>query len=311
MKIKLFKQIPSEIVVKEFIKYFIALPLISFNTLAQINEIKLLAGSGNEYGDFGVSVSISGDYAIVGDASDDDNGKDAGSAYIYRREGLNWIEEQKLIASDGNEDDMFGISVSISGEFAIVGAYADENYGVRSGSAYIFRREGSNWIEEQKLTADDGAEYDWFGFRVSISGEYAVVGAQFDDDNGVSSGSAYLFRREGSNWTKEQKLTASDGSSLEAFGISISISGDFIIIGAYEDDDNGINSGSAYIFERDISNWIEKQKLTASDGSELDGFGISVSISGEYAIAGAYYDDYNGPYSGSVYIYSRETVQIG
>lgn len=165
---------------------------------------------------------------------------------------------------------------------------------MKSGSAYIFRRDGTNWTEQQKLTASDGAGYDWFGFRVSISGEYAIIGAQFDDDNRVSSGSAYIFKREGSNWIEEQKLTASDGNIDDRFGISVSISGDYAIVGAYGDDDNGINSGSAYIFERDISNWTEKQKLTASDGSEFDGFGISVSISGEYTIAGAYYDDDNG-----------------
>ena len=172
---------------KELIIFFVALLLIPVNTLAQINEFKLLAGSGNEYGDFVISVSISGEYAIVGDDLDDDKGENSGSAYIFRREGSSWIEEQKLLASDGAEDDRFGISVSISGKYAIVGAYTDENYGVRSGSAYIFRREGSNWIEEQKVTANDGAEYDWFGFRVSISGEYAVVGAHFDDDNGVGA----------------------------------------------------------------------------------------------------------------------------
>jgi len=293
-------------VVKYLIILFVFLFLIAVSTRAQIDEFKLFAGSGNEYGDFGVSVSISGDYVIVGDALDDDNGKDAGSAYIFRREGSIWIEEQKLKASDGDEDDRFGISVSISGDYAIVGAYVDEINGLKTGSAYIFRREGAEWIEKQKLVANDGAEYDWFGFRVSISGDYAVVGAQFDDDNGVSSGSAYIFKKEGSNWAEVQKLTASDGSSLEAFGISVSISGDNVIIGAYEDDDNGINSGSAYIFERNITDWAEKQKLTASDGSELDGFGVSVSISGEYAIVGSYYDDDNGPYSGSVYIFKRE-----
>jgi len=273
----------------------------------QIYEYKLLPSGGSEFDQFGSSVSISRDYAIVGAYLDDDNGEESGSVYIFKRDGSNWLEKQKLTASDGAEGDRFGISVSISGDYAIVGAYIDDDNGVNSGSAYIFKRDGSNWTEEQKLTASDGAEDDWFGRFVSISGEYAIVSAYFNDDNGINSGSAYIFKRDGSNWIEEQKLTASDGDRDDAFGISVSISGDYAFVGAYEDDDNGINSGSAYIFKRDGSNWIEKQKLTASDGDEVDQFGRSISISGKYAIVGANYDDDNGVYfSGSAYIFERD-----
>jgi hypothetical protein len=274
---------------------------------SQIYEYKLLPSGGSEFDQFGSSVSISGDYAIVGSSLDDDNGEESGSAYIFKRDGSNWIEKQKLTASDGAEGDRFGTSVSISGDYAIVGAYIDDDKGVNSGSAYIFKRVGLSWTEEQKLTASDGDEDDWFGRFVSISGEYAIVSAYFNDDNGINSGSAYIFKRDGSNWIEEQKLTASDGDSDDAFGISVSISGDYAFVGAYGDDDNGINSGSAYIFKKDGSNWIEKQKLTASDGDEVDQFGRSISISGKYAIVGANYDDDNGVYySGSAYIFERD-----
>jgi hypothetical protein len=103
-------------------------------------------------------------------------------------------------------------------------------------------------MEQQQLTASDGAESDNFGWSVSISGDYAVVGAYGDDDKGSASGSAYVFVRSGTTWTEQQKLTASDGASTDFFGHSVSISGDTAIVGADGNDDKGINSGSAYVF---------------------------------------------------------------
>ena len=101
---------------------------------------------------------------------------------------------------------------------------------------------------EVKLTASDGAALDRFGSSVSISGDYAVVGAHLDDDNGSTSGSAYVFVRSGDNWTQQSKLIASDGAAGDWFGLSVSISGDSAVVGAYFDNDNGLSSGSAYIF---------------------------------------------------------------
>jgi hypothetical protein len=104
------------------------------------------------------------------------------------------ISEVKILPIDGAPGDEFGQSVSISGDYTIVGARWDDDNGMMSGSAYIFQRDGANWIEEQKLLATDGAEGDQFGFSVSISGDYAIVGARWDDDNGDSSGSAYIYK---------------------------------------------------------------------------------------------------------------------
>jgi hypothetical protein len=160
-------------------------------------------------------------------------------------------EVAKLLASDGAADDEFGESVAISGDYAIVGAYRDDDNGTDSGSAYVFERDGSgNWAEVTKLLASDGAADDDFGESVAISGDYAIVGAPIDDDNGTDSGSAYVFERDGTgNWTEVAKLLASDGATSDYFGTSVAISGDYAIVGAYLDDDNGTDSGSAYIFE--------------------------------------------------------------
>ena len=266
---------------------------------------KLLANDGAEYAVFGEAVAIFGDYAIIGARGDDDNGSFSGSAYIFHRSGTTWSQQAKLTASDGAEDDCFGSSVSIFGDYAIVGAPYDNDNGNVSGSAYIFHRSGSTWSQQAKLTASDGAESDYFGSSVSISGDYVIIGAKSDDDNGSNSGSAYIFHRSGSSWSQQAKLTASDGAESDLFGGSVAISGDYTIVGARKDDDRGRDSGSAYIFHRSGSSWTEEDKLTAGDGAEYDTFGCSVSISGDFAIVGAAYDEDFGPSTGSAYVFHR------
>ncbi|MDG2053622.1 MAG: FG-GAP repeat protein, partial [Phycisphaerales bacterium] len=278
--------------------------------LGNWNEVqKLTASDGAENDRFGLSVSISGDYAVIGAYEEDDN-YSSGSAYIFERDGAgSWNEVQKLTASDGAENDRFGRSVSISGEYAVIGADLAHGNDFYSGGAYIFDRDGDgNWNEVAKLTASDGAYNDRFGWSVSISGDYAVIGAIGGGYNGTWSGSAYIFEhdRDG-NWTEVNKLTASDGAAEDYFGGSVSISGNYAVIGAYGDDDDGSYSASAYVFERDGAGvWSEAQKLTASDAAAGDYFGYSVSISGDYAVIGAGWDDDNGYSSGSAYVYERD-----
>ncbi|GAF91309.1 unnamed protein product, partial [marine sediment metagenome] len=210
----------------------------------------------------------------------------AGGANPALAQPLN--ETAKLVPSDGAQDDNSGYSVAISGDTAVVGAYADDDNGSSSGSAYVFRYNGSSWAEEQKLLASDGEANDYFGHAVAISGDTAVVGAYGDDDNGSSSGSAYVFRYNGSNWSEEQKLLAFGGGVGDQFGYSVAISGDAIVIGAPYDDDNGSNSGSAYVFRYTGGNWMLQAMLLASDGEANDYFGRAVAISGDTAVVGAY-----------------------
>ncbi|MDY7110593.1 MAG: FG-GAP repeat protein [Planctomycetota bacterium] len=266
---------------------------------------KLLASDGTAQDRFGEAVSISGDIAVIGARWDDHYGSASGSAYVFRYDGANWVEEAKLLASDGAIDDDFGYSVSISGDLVVIGAAYDDDNGNGSGSAYVFRYDGANWTEEAKLLASDGAAYDRFGQSVSISGEIAVIGASADDDSGSYSGSAYVFRYDGANWIEEAKLLASDGAAADRFGCSVAISGDIGVIGAEKDDDNDDDSGSAYVFRRVGANWTEEAKLLASDGAAEDDFGCSVSISGEIAVIGASGDDDHGSKSGSAYVFRR------
>ena len=179
---------------------------------------------------------------------------------MFKRSGKSWVEEAKITASDGAPDDHFGFLVSISGDYAVVGASSNDDNGSNSGSAYVFKRTGTTWAQEAKLLPSDGATEDHFGASVSISGDYAVLGAWCDDDNGLSSGSAYLFKRSGTNWTQEAKLLPSDGAPGDNFGWSASISGDYSVLGAPFDDDNGLSSGSAYVYTSFIPVGVENER---------------------------------------------------
>ncbi|MBI4703474.1 MAG: FG-GAP repeat protein [Deltaproteobacteria bacterium] len=227
---------------------------------------------------------------------------DRGARYPVRVDPLVW-GEQKLLASDGAAEDWFGYSVSLSGDTALVGAHQEDDNGNDSGSAYVFVRSGASWTEQAKLLASDGAADDWFGYSVSLSGDTALVGAYGDDDKDKERGSAYVFIRNGASWTEQAKLVASDGHDGDQLGISVSLSGDTALVGAYHDNDNGKDSGSVYVFIRNGASWTEQAKLVASDGASGDEFGFSVSFSGDTALVGAYYDNDNGKDSGSAYVF--------
>jgi len=225
---------------------------------------KLTAGDGDYFDYFGVSVSIDGDTMVIGAHSDDDKGSSSGSSYVFTRDtagdlASSWTQVAKLTAGDGAGGDYFGLSVSIDGDTMVIGAYADDDDGTDSGSAYVFTRDtagdlASGWTEVAKLTADDGAGGDWFGISVSIDGDTVVIGSQRDADNGIESGSAYVFTRDtagdlASSWTQFAKLTADDGAGYDYFGVSVSIDGDTMVIGAFKDSHIANDVGSAYVFE--------------------------------------------------------------
>jgi len=264
---------------------------------------KLLASDGAAGDVFGTSVSLDGDTVLIGAVSDDDNGAGSGSAYIFTRSGTTWTPQTKLLASDGHAGDQFGCFVSLFGDTALIGAMWDDDNGVDSGSAYVFTRTGTTWTQQQKLSASDAAAGDWFGSCVSLSGDTALIGAQAYD---TGNGSAYVFTRTGTTWTQQAKLLASDGAAGDCFGYMVSIDGNTALIGADYDDDNGVDSGSAYVFTRTGTTWTQQAKLLASDGAAGDDFsGGGVVLSGDTVIIGAELDDDNGVDSGSAYVFTR------
>ncbi|KAA3614975.1 MAG: T9SS C-terminal target domain-containing protein [Calditrichaeota bacterium] len=254
--------------------------------------------------EFGYSVSIdgyavAGKNAIVGAPFADELNTDDGAAYIFDRfqgGSETWGEAKKLSVSPGASNLNFGFSVSINGDYALVGAIGDNS---NAGAAFLYGRNFGgidNWGLVKKLTASGAASDSEFGSSVSISGDLIVVGASVDDHGGGSSndlGAAYIFSRNfggAENWGQVKKLTASDAQNLDRFGGSVSISGNNVIVGAVGEDAGGAGAGAAYVFNRNqggTDNWGQVSKLTASDAAASDEFGYSVSINGDYALVGA------------------------
>lgn len=271
-------------------------------------------------GDYsGQSVSISGDFAIVGAPGDDESFSNQGSATIYHLVNNHWESMEKLTDPDGAFGDNFGISVSISGNFAIVGSYADDETLNGQGSAVIYQFDGSDWVWLQKLTDPDAGSGDGFGYSVSLSGDYAVVGS-YADNIGMNSdqGSASIFQFNGTDWELMEKILDATGAASDNFGIRVAISGSYVIVGSYLDDAPASNQGSASIFQYNGTNWELMQKLTDSSGAMDDNFGHSVSISSAFAAIGAPGDkiDVNEDqgsvsvfrYNGSIWIPMKKTI---
>lgn len=266
---------------------------------------KLTSSDGEMKDRFGIAVSINGTSAIVGAFYEDgelgdpaDLNDGPGAAYIFQQENGSWSEKIKLTASDAGLGDLFGISVSINGNTAIVGAPGnDGSSGVSVaaiGAAYIFQLKDGNWFEKQRLTASDKQNVDKFGRSVSISGQRAIVGAPLEDGLGDDIGAAYIFELVDDVWIETQKLTPPDGRNGDNFGFSVSIDGDTVIIGSPTKDwpsEDAVSTGAAYIYQFENGQWIPKQKIISSDAQSQDAFGWSVCIQGEAAIIGAPWED--------------------
>lgn len=267
-------------------------------TVVPYFETKLIASDGGIYEYFGNSVGISsnGQTVVVGA---DRTLTNIGSVYVYQKNGDHW-DETKLNASDASNSDYFGYSSAISGDgqTILVGAYGDQAY---QGAAYIYKRNGDNWVET-KLTASDGSAGDYYGYGISLSynGQIAVVGAWRDNS---FKGAIYIYKWNGVDWD-ETKLIASDAVDSGYFGIQVSVSGDgnTLITGSYP---YNTYQGKGYIYRWNGVDWDETI-IYASDGATGDQFGSYVTLSGdgETAIIGAYGDDDAGNSSGSVYIYN-------
>lgn len=267
---------------------------------------KLVAGDGAASDYFGRSVSIDGNTAVIGSVGDDDNGESSGSAYVFVRNGDGmWSQQAKLLPNDGAAGDRFGSSASISGEIIVIGVPSDNNY---FGSAYVFIRNGDGiWSQQAKLLSNDGATGDQFGSSVSVDGSTVVIGSMVDSD---MSGAAYVFVRNGDGtWSQQAKLLPNDGAAYDQFSRwSVSLSGNTAVVGSSDDEDNGIDSGSAYVFVRNENgSWSQQAKLLPDDGAAGDWFGASVSVSGNTAVIGSSGSDDNGESSGSSYVFVRNT----
>lgn len=287
-------------------------------------EAKITASNADNGDSFGWGVAIDGDTMVVGSRSEDsattgingdetDNSADrAGAAYVFRWDGLNWIQQAYLKASNAEALDVFGTSVDISGDTIVVGAPFEDsaatdvngnqtdNSALRAGAAYVFVREGGVWTQEAYLKAANAEEGDGFGAKVAIYGDIIVVGAPGEagiDPRGNDSGAAYVFERVDGIWQQTAYLKGfSDPDSFDfgaddLFGTAVDIADETIVVGAFGDDSlaSGVNGdpspnvasnvGAAYVFVRDGGGaWVQQAYLKASNPEEDDAFGGEVAV---------------------------------
>lgn len=263
----------------------------------------LTAGDGEPDDAFGISVAISGDTALVGARNDDVGGGpnvDQGSAYVFVRSAGVWALQDQLTSSDGEAGDLFGISVALSGETALVGAMLDDvdiGGGLLAdhGSAYVFVRSAGGWNPEAQLIPADGEAGASIGSSLSLSGDFAVIGAPSSDGDGAADqGAAYLFTRSGTTWSQSSRLTAWSGAEYDWFGRAVAVNGSAVLVGADGTDVGpAAEQGSAHVFDlhRDLAVGASASRatpplgatvyLTASVtnyGSSTDGVSVSAPL---------------------------------
>jgi YHS domain-containing protein len=277
---------------------------------------ELTASDGASGDEFGNTVAVSGNTAIIGAPYKNSY---RGAAYVFTCSGTpcTWTQRQELTASDGANGDVFGYSVAVSGETAIIGAIGNNS---SRGGAYVFTCSGTlcTWTQQQELTASDAAGGDVFGTRVAVSGATAVIGAPGKTiGNNSLQGAAYVFTCSGipCTWTQQQELTASNGASGDEFGNRADVSGNTVIIG------NNSSQGAAYVFTCSgspctwkVRRWWPfrsrkqpQQALTGADVAPGDEFGYSVAVSGSTVIIGA---AYKNSYQGAAYVFDSSAIAI-
>ena len=230
---------------------------------------------------------------------------DTGAVYVYERNAAGVITETKLTASDAAAIDNFGTALAISDGTLVVGAFGNDDAGIVSGSAYLFRRNAAGVFVERKLTASDAALGDFFGESVAIDGATVVVGADMDDAVGLDEGSVYVYQPDGAGGFVETKVTASDAAAGDKFGGSVAFDNGVLVVGAVGKADGGTLSGAVYIY-RNVAGVIVETKVTAGDAAMFDQFGHSVAISGTMIVVGAPFKDDGGTSSGAAYVYEPD-----
>jgi len=259
-------------------------------------------GSNNDW--FGYSCDLSGNTAIVGKYGDDTYGDGSGSAYVYTGSGSSWTQQQKLYSPNPHAHDQFGISVTVQGDTAFIGASTENN---STGAVYVFTRSAGIWTFQQRLTSDHPTQGSSFGGRTALQGNTAFIGAMREDACGIDSGAAYVFTKKETGWVQTMKVLPSDGQAGDLFGSPVSLDQGTVVIGARGCNDNGNNSGAAYVFVFNGHSWDQSAKLLASDGYAGDSFGEKLELHNGNVIIGAPYANDSGVlHSGAAYVFSTE-----
>lgn len=253
---------------------------------------KLVASDGQAYDEFGGGVALDSNFAFVGAVFADVNGAaDQGCVYAFKLENGIWVQKQKIISVNAAAGDLFGGSVSCYNNIVAITASKDDiGFNNDQGSAYIFKLDSATgtWSEVQKLTANDGTAGDTFGYCISLDSNKVIIGAVFDDVNGLSQkGFTYIFTMQSGNWFQTVKLASTDGASQDYFGRSVAIQGNYALVGSYFSDVTLTNQGACYFFKLENGTWTQKQKIVAADPTSNAYFGAPVGFKSNYAVIGA------------------------
>jgi len=291
----------------------IVVMLVVTGAAAQADQVpcplqKLLVGDAEGSDRIGYAIAVDGERAVVGCPGDDNDsgGWSAGAVVVCRLQGSAWEEVAEVVAPDRDAGDNFGRALALENDCLVIGAPGDDDGGFDAGAVYVFRLAGEIWQYEAKLIAGDAADGDALGRAVALSGARIVAGACFDDDAGYDSGSAYVFVDTDGEWSEEAKLVPADGLEFDGFGDAVAIDGQTVLVGAWRDDHGAVDSGSAYLFERDGDGWLLTAKLAPGIPSAGDFFGYAVALDGELALIGARGDDGQGNDAGAAYLYERD-----
>jgi hypothetical protein len=268
-------------------------------------EAKLIGSENSAFDSFGFSVAIKGDRIVCGAFGNSDlNQTEVGSAYVFRRTNGLWLQQQELTANDGASFARFGLSVTMNEDTVAVGADGDSELGFFSGAVYVFTFDGSNWIQQQKLHAQDATAGTSFGYHLAMDGDTVVIGAPLDQVGTHTLGAAYVFTRRSQGWLQDRKLVAKDSDTFDGYGWRVAINGDTIAVGSMNDHDAALSGGAAYVYKRNgQSGWSLLEKLFASDAARDDVFGSAVAVSNNTVLVGAIGRSDVAFLAGAAYIY--------
>ena len=283
----------------------IALTFLAVPSQAQVaTPVQLIPSNVNEDQDFGYSVDLDGDVAVVGAFRDEDSFPlESGAAYVFRFDGSNWTEEARLRATTPESLNWLGWDVAISGTAILVSERRGDEFAMNAGNVIVYRYTGGGWTEEDIILPPDSAASD-FGYAVDIDGDVVAVGAPFTAGSVANEGAVYVYRKNGSQWDLEDTLFGSDLSLQSLFGSAISIDGDRMLISAFNADDSTSNqAGKLYVFDYDGSQWNESAVLQSNRSNNIANLGISAALDGDWAVGGAPLDNEAGGGAGAALIY--------
>ncbi|MBN2893568.1 MAG: T9SS type A sorting domain-containing protein [Bacteroidales bacterium] len=282
--------------------YSTFLPISGYTEISDKIAASTYLTNGYEY--FGTSIDIDGDYAVVGAYGYQNQ---TGCAYILQKINNNWETIARITASDGLDDDYFGYSVAISGDYVVVGSpYCDEN-GFNSGAFYVFKKPTNGW-EDMTETQKTNSIYTYgsFGYSVDIQQNLLIIGAP---NSVIGKGSAIIYENISETWTQKAILTQT-GTDLARLGYSVAINDTIAIVGANYSTNGSVRTGAVFVYNsQDWSDMTESYKITSPDGIEGDQFGFSIGISDTTFVISAPYNDEKGSNFGAVYVYENNNLK--